>query len=135
MNTWHLLQIAFASLGVVTAFTFVAGLIMKWRFAVSWTSLGDLLLYGLCGMLFGLAMAGGLVGLIEFVLRLFIGQASVSLCLPGTATCTHALSADLRDLAARIFLTGTALLGAFGAMRLRLHVDDTSLPGEGQVQK
>jgi len=118
MSIVYLLQITLAALAIASLFVVATGIFVGWRFATGWAYVWDLVLYGLCGMLFAVAMLGGIVCLIDGAISAIGYHSSFLTCDNGVGIC--ASHQTLQDIIARVLLSGAALSGAAGAMALRL---------------
>ncbi len=123
MNILYLLQVTLAVLAVTSLFVVMTGVFVGWRFATGWAYVWDLVLYGLCGMMFAVAMLGGVVCLIAGAISAIGSQSQFMFCVSKTGACAPSSHPTLQDVVAQLLLSAAALSGAGGAMVLKLAGD------------
>jgi hypothetical protein len=121
VNIIYLLQTTLATLAVTSLFVAATGIFVGWRFATGWAYVWDLVLFGLCGMMFAVAMLGGVVCLIDGAITAIGLHSPFLIC--GGATSACASHQTLQDIVTRLILSAAALSGAGGAMALKLAGD------------
>jgi len=120
MDIVYLMQVTLAALAVTFLFVVATGIFVGWRFATGWSYVWDLVLFGLCGMMFAVAMLGGVVCLIDGAISAIGLHNPIMFCGSGTGACASTAHQTLQDIVARLLLSAAALSGAAGAMALKL---------------